>query len=107
MNLPDPIHAFFKADEINDFDAVIRTFAPDTVVEDENQTYAGLQAIEQWWHAAKAKYQHAAEPLEMEQQDGGIKVRARVTGQFPGSPAMLTYRFRLADENITALEIGV
>jgi hypothetical protein len=34
------------------------------------------------------------------------KVRARVTGQFPGSPAMLTFVFRLEGEQITRLEIG-
>ena len=54
----------------------------------------------------KAKYRHVAQPLETGEQDDVTKVRARVTGQFPGSPATLTFAFRLTGDRITALEIG-
>ena len=54
----------------------------------------------------KAKYQHVIEPLETAEQGDVTTVRARVTGQFPGSPAMLTFAFRLKGDQITRLEIG-
>ena len=95
MNLPSPIQAYFDADESNDGEALIHAFAPDAVVDDEGQSHTGRQAIGAWWREAKAKYQPVIEPLETDEQDEAINVRARVTGQFPGSPAMLTFAFRL------------
>ncbi|TJZ88985.1 nuclear transport factor 2 family protein, partial [Paracoccus gahaiensis] len=66
----------------------------------------GRQAIRNWWLAAKAKYRHHAEPIGMEQAGGKTIVRATVTGNFPGSPAVLTFTFGLAGDRITDLEIG-
>lgn len=70
------------------------------------RSYAGRQAIGAWWRETKAKYQHAIEPLEMREMDDVTKVRARVAGQFQGSPATLTFAFRLKGDQITGLEIG-
>ena len=106
MNLPSPIQAYFHADKCNDAEALIHAFAPDAVVNDEGQSHAGHQAIDVWWRAAKAKYQHVIEPLAIDEKDDTTKVRAKVTGQFPGSPATLTFAFRLKGDRITGLEIG-
>ncbi|CAN7533660.1 hypothetical protein LJR219_003770 [Phenylobacterium sp. LjRoot219] len=39
-------------------------------------------------------------------QEGDVtKVRPRLTGQFPGSPALLTFSFRLEGQQIVALAI--
>ena len=88
-----PIQAYFDGDNRNDGDALIRTFAPDAVVKDEGRSHAGRQAIHAWWQNAKTKYQHAVEPLDVTGKGDLLRVRARVTGQFPGSPAMLTFAF--------------
>jgi SnoaL-like domain len=106
MNLPSPIQAYFDADSCNDGAALIRAFAPDAVVNDEGQSHAGRHAIEAWWREVKAKYQHVIVPLEVVEKDDVTQVRARVSGQFPGSPATLTFAFRLKSEQITGLEIG-
>jgi hypothetical protein len=106
MNLPSAIQAYFDADRSNDGAALIRAFAPDAVVRDEGQSHAGHQAIEAWWREAKAKYQHVIVPLEWVEKDDVTQVRARVIGQFPGSPVTLTFAFRLDHEQITGLEIG-
>ena len=106
MNLPSPIQAYFDADERNDGEALIQVFASDAVVNDESRSYAGHQAIEAWWRDVKAKYHHIIEPLEMAERDDVTKVRAKVTGDFPGSPATLTFAFRLKSDQITRLEIG-
>ena len=106
MNLSSPIQTYFDADRSNDGEALIRAFAFNAVVSDEGHSYTGHQAIDAWWRDAKAKYQHIAEPLEVAEEEGATKVRARVTGQFPGSPVTLTFAFRLDDGQITKLEIG-
>jgi hypothetical protein len=106
MNLPSPIQTYFDADKGGDGEALIHVFAPDAVVRDEGQSHAGHPAIVAWWRDVKTRYRHVIEPLEVAGKDDLTKVRARVTGQFPGSPAMLTFAFRLEGEQIKHLEIG-
>lgn len=106
MNLPLPITTFFEADRNLDGDAPVSAFSTDAAVTDEGQTHVGHTAIGNWWRAAKRKYRHKAEPLDMRQNDGVTEVRALVTGDFPGSPAPLTFVFVLADDKIADLKIG-
>lgn len=106
MTLPDPIRTYFDADSSNDGDALVSVFAADAVVHDEHRTYRGPEAIRAWWQAAKQSYGATAEPLEMTEENGQSTVRARVTGDFPGSPAVLRFRFALSGDRITALEIS-
>lgn len=105
MNLPSPIQVYFDADRSGDREALIRSFAPDAVVEDEGHSHAGHQAIGVWWRDTKKKYQTVLEPLEVREEDGATKVVARVTGRFPGSPAMIAFAFRLNGDRITKLAI--
>ncbi len=106
MTLPAPLRAFFDADAESTAAAPLGAFAPGAVVRDEGKTHAGHDAIAAWWRAAKAQYRHTAEPLGMTEDQGRILVRARVTGDCPGSPADLTFAFRVEDGLIAALEIG-
>ena len=106
MSLPFAIQTYFDADRGGHGNALIHAFAPDAVVKDEGRAYAGHQAIGTWWRDVKTRYQHVVEPLEVAGSGDFAKVRARVTGLFPGSPAMLTFVFRLEGEQITSLEIG-
>lgn len=106
MKLPAPIQSYFAADKATDNAAPILAFAPDAIVKDEGKTHVGHNAIEAWWRAAKAQYQHQAEPCDVQEERGLTVVRAWVAGRFPGSPALLTFAFQLEDERIAALEIG-
>lgn len=106
MKLPAAIEAYFNAAKVAAAAAPIDAFTPDAVVKDEGKTHAGRAAIGAWWGAATALYQHTAEPCDI-REDGGVSiVRARVTGTFPGSPALLTFGFRLQGGRIAALDIG-
>lgn len=105
MTLPSPILAYIDADRRCDGAALVAAFAPDAVVRDEGGSHAGHEAIDAWWHTAKAKYRHVIEPLEMSETDGVAKVLARVSGQFPGSPATLVFAFRIENGRIAGLEI--
>jgi hypothetical protein len=45
------------------------------------------------------------EPLRVAQQGSSVRVRARVSGNFPGSPVELEHVFRLGGGKIESLEI--
>lgn len=106
MKLPAPIQVFFDAENGGGDAAPVRAFAPDAIVTDEGKAHVGAEAIEAWWRAAKAQYQHTAEPCDVAERRDRTIVRAMVTGQFPGSPALLTFAFQLENGRIAALEIG-
>ena len=107
LDLPDPLPRYFAAQNALDAEAMVACFAPDAEVQDEGHTYAGREAILGWKHATVAKYGIAIEPLDASDQDGKTVVVARVSGNFPGSPANLNYRFGLSsDALIRTLAIG-
>lgn len=103
MNLPPPINLYFTAQTS---EALASAFASDAEVLDEGQTHRGRAAIQAWWQAAKAKYRHGAEPLDLSKTDGKTVVRAKVTGDFPGSPVILRFTFGLQGSRIRDLRIG-
>jgi hypothetical protein len=106
MKLPEAVTLYFEADRQAGPEALAAALAPDAVVEDEGATHVGTEAIQAWWLAAKQKYQHVAEPFESSQAGDTVHVRARVTGHFPSSPAMLQYVFTLRGDTIVKLRIS-
>jgi hypothetical protein len=104
LHLPDPIAAYFAAD-LRSADAISRCFTTHAVVKDEGRTYTGLDAIKAWKAAASAAYTYTSQPLAIEQEGSFHVVASRVTGNFPGSPIDLQYRFRLERGLIASLEI--
>ena len=106
MSLPIAIQTYFVAEAPQDAVAFAAAFAPDAIVHDEGVAHQGHAKIETWWKAAKAKYRYRAEPLDMVEAGNKVLVRARVSGDFPGSPAVLTFTFGLAGDQIKDLKIG-
>lgn len=106
MTLPPAIATYFAAEPAQDGAAFAAAFAPDALVQDEGATHRGPAEIRAWWLAAKAKYNHSATPLDLTEVAGKTVVRARVSGDFPGSPAVLRFTFGLAGERISDLRIG-
>ena len=106
MQLPSPVRTYFDAEQHNNADTLAAAFMDDAVVRDEGAEHVGPAAIRDWWQAAKTKYRHVAEPIDATTADERTIVRARVTGEFPGSPATLKFSFVLADDRIARLEIG-
>ncbi len=104
LTLPDPIAAYFNADQ-RDGEAVARCFTSRAVVKDEGQTHSGLAAIKAWKTAASAKYSYTIEPVAFGQKEGRHIVTSRLTGNFPGSPIDLRFAFRLERGRIASLEI--
>jgi hypothetical protein len=104
LDLPEPIAAYFAADK-RDGAAVAQCFTNDAVVKDEGRTYTGRAAITQWRTEAAVKYTYTSEPFAFAEKDGLAVVTSRLTGNFPGSPVDLRFRFRLERGKIAALEI--
>ena len=67
--------------------------------------YRGRDAIRAWKRAADAKYKYVFEPLDASVGEKTVKLRARLTGNFPGSPVELDHTFTLANGKITSLDI--
>ena len=106
MNLQPPIAAYFDADRRGAVEAVTGAFAPDATVVDEGHAYVGGEAISGWWSETKSRYQTVLQPLNVREGAEATVVRARVSGAFPGSPAVLTFAFQLEANRIKTLEIG-
>jgi len=106
MNLPDSVKTYFDADQSSDAEALVGAFSETAVVHDEGATYQGLEPIRRWWHEAKQKYGHTAQPISAVNDGEGISVLATVSGNFPNSPAQLRFRFVVEQGEIAQLEIG-
>jgi hypothetical protein len=106
LSLPEPIAAYFAAQNAHDVDAMLAAFAPQARVHDERQDLTGLAAIRAWIEETTHKYRPSVTPIDIDQMDGLSIVKVRVAGTFPGSPIELRYRFRLEGGLIAGLEIG-
>jgi hypothetical protein len=102
--MPAPIASYF-AHETTDPEAVARCFTEDALVVDERHEHRGRAAIAAWNAAANAKYRFATDVLTKEVDGDRVTVRAKVTGNFPGSPIELRFRFTLAGGLIARLEV--
>ena len=105
LRLPKPVTNYLAAVEAKDTDMLALCFADDALVHDEGRDHRGLDAIRAWKREADAKYQYVMEPLDGSVAEKTVRLRARLTGNFPGSPVELTYTFTLANDKIASLEI--
>ncbi|MBY0568706.1 MAG: nuclear transport factor 2 family protein [Hyphomonadaceae bacterium] len=106
LDLPNPIGAYFAAKNAHDIDAMLAPFAEDAHVRDEGRDYNGHAAIRAWMEETTRKYRVTVTPEEITTDGARLTIRALVSGDFPGSPAYLTYRFVGIGDRITDLEIG-
>jgi hypothetical protein len=105
LPLPEPIATYFASE--HDPEALAQCFKADAVLKDDGHTYEGVDAITAFLAAASVKYNATTVPFDMKDDGGFHVVRAKVTGNFPGSPANLSYRFGLERGLIGSLEINV
>lgn len=103
MNLPKVVEALVKTQ--NNFDSVAyaKCFTETAVVFDEGKTHNGRKEIEKWINKANKEYQATMKPLEYSTEEEILK--AEVSGNFPGSPVVLSYHFEIAHELIRSLKI--
>ena len=105
LDAPGPVTEYLAAEEAKDADALSRCFDEDGSVHDEGQDYHGRDSIRRWKQAADAKYRYVLQTVSIQTFGDLVTVRARLTGEFPGSPVELDHIFRLSGDKIASLEI--
>ena len=105
LKVPQAVAAYLAAEKIKDAEKLALCFAEDAVVHDEGRVHWGRNAIQQWKQEADTKYQYVLEPLDISVDGDMVRVRGRLTGNFPGSPIELDHIFKLANDQIASLEI--
>ena len=105
LNVPEPVAAYLAAEEAKDADALSRCFTEDGTVHDEGQDYHGRDSIRHWKQAADAKYRYVFQTINVQTLGELVTVRARLTGEFPGSPVELDHIFKLSAYKIASLQI--
>jgi len=103
--LPAPIARYFAANPSFDVEGMLAPFAADAVVVDERQTRTGTDELRAWIKDATVGVKAISTPVSATQEEDRYIVVANVAGDFPGSPVPLTFRFQLAGEEISHLEI--
>jgi ketosteroid isomerase-like protein len=103
--LPQPLAAYFAATNKHDIDAMLAPFDEDASVKDEGQTHYGQLAIRSWMEDTTRKYRFTVEVRDVRDEKGKTVVSGLVSGDFPGSPALLRHAFMLSGQKITRLEI--
>ena len=105
IKLPRAIALYVQAENSGDVALLDECFAAEASVHDEGRTHRGLKAIRAWNAETKRKYNHRVTPLELTARDGIAVLKARLDGDFPGSPLTLHFRFTLEGDRIASLEI--
>jgi len=105
LMLPEPIAKYFASE--HNTEALAQCFKADAILKDDGHTYKGVDTITAFLAAASVKYNATTVPFDIKDNDGFHVVVAKVSGNFPGSPANLSYRFGLNRGLIDSLEINV
>jgi ketosteroid isomerase-like protein len=105
MKLPSIIADLLKAQDKYDSMAFSECFSDDAIVFDEGKTYRGKKEVRQWNEMTNAKYKTRYEPLEILDNGDRIILTAKISGTFPGSPAIIKYRLETKNGKIASLRI--
>ncbi len=105
FDMPKPVAEYLAAEEAKDADALSRCFTEDGTVHDEKRDYRGRASIRRWKQAADAKYRYVLQTVSVQPFGDLVTVRARLTGEFPGSPLELDHIFKLFNDKVASLEI--
>ena len=100
------LERYFAATRKHDVAGMLADMADDAVVKDEGREHRGVPAIREWMKETIRKYRFHAEPTSVARENDRTAVSVSVSGDFPGSPIALTYRFELDGQKIARLEIG-
>lgn len=105
VDVPGVAREYFSAANAFDVERTVALFADDAAVQDEGKAIRGRTAIREWVERTMRDFSATAVPEHVDVRDDGVAITALVSGNFPGSPARLTFRFTAAGERIAALEI--
>lgn len=102
-NMPKAVAALIAAQHNFDSEAHSNCFSQTATVFDEGKNYIGRSEIKDWIAKANQQYKIVMEPLEYSESERRLK--AKITGHFPGSPIVLTYQYEFSNGLIQSLKI--
>ncbi len=105
-DLPPAIRSYFSGKNARDFVKAASGFSSSAVVKDESRDHKGTDAIRTWIAETTARYDDRAEVRAASSDGDDVEVSAEVSGNFPGSPIVLRFKFTLDDGRISRLEIS-
>ena len=104
-NLQSLIENYIQAANAQDGERVARCFLENATVHDEGHVHHGRDEIAAWARQSAAQYGAVIEPLDIVDDGGRTTMRAKVSGSFPSSPAVLAFHFVLQADGIASLEV--
>lgn len=107
MNLPKVLSDLVTAQNNFDSDAYAKCFSQTAVVKDEGKTHTGRKEIEAWIADSNERYSATINPVGYEENETENILKARTSGNFPGSPITLNYHLVMADGLIQALKFTI
>ena len=105
MNLPHIIAELVKAQDNYDSTAYANCFSETALVFDEGKTYSGRNEIKQWIKNANEKYKTVMQPIEYTETEKETILKAKVSGNFDGSPVVLKYHVEIVNGLIQSLNV--
>lgn len=106
MKLPKIIASYVEAQNANNPEAVVTCFAENATVLDEGKTLTGRESIRRWFIETKESTSFSTEPLSFTERADKAVLKAKVAGNFPGSPVELSYHLTLENGLISDLKIA-
>ena len=105
MDLPKIVSDLIKTQNSFDSVAYADCFSETAVVFDEGKTHNGKKEIERWIADSNERYKAIIKPLSFEENDTESILKAETSGNFEGSPIVLTYHMKIAGELIQSLKV--
>lgn len=105
MDLPKVVADLVVAQNNFDSIAYATCFSETAVVFDEGKTHTGRKEIEHWIADANERYKATMKPVSFEEKELESLLKAESSGNFDGSPIVLSYHLKIVDELIQSLKI--
>ena len=98
-NFENLVDRYFALAPAADPEPYFAQFAPDAIVEDEGVTHRGVDAIRAW-RAVVPEVSY--DVLSVDTVADEHVARAKISGEFPGSPVVLAYLFTFTGDGSVA-----
>lgn len=105
MNLPKVVSDLIETQNSFDSVAYADCFSETAVVFDEGKTHNGKKEIERWIADSNDRYKATIKPVGFEEKETASLLMAETSGNFEGSPIVLTYHLEISDGLIQLLKV--
>ncbi|MCE7065257.1 nuclear transport factor 2 family protein [Dyadobacter sp. CY326] len=105
MNLPKVVADLVKTQNSFHSVAYANCFSETAVVFDEGKTHNGRKEIERWIADSNERYKATIKPVGFEEKETESLLMAETSGDFEGSPIVLSYHLETVDELIQSLKV--